>query len=118
MTKVKLISTHGKVAVVEWLDTNGVVRSMVPIDSLVESEYGVFHPNPQMGMPYGVAWESVDIQPVTSSALAQGLRSHGIFTLADLQSNLDTARGVLLGLLNVNVNKLVQFGISAEKHNE
>lgn len=113
VTKVKREKPN---MLIEWRDdAHNLRRNVVPIESLVETSEGTFHPSPQMGIPYGLDWELVEIFPVTSSALATALRNAGLFTLQDIEENPTTARGVILGLAGLTVNKLVQFAVKNSK---
>lgn len=109
MISVKVIRRESGESLVEWQDQDhNRHRNIVPTETLVSTPEGYTHKNPQAGIPYGVDWESVVLQPLTASALATTLRNNGLFTEEDLAVNLNTAKGLLLGLLSVNVNKLVQ----------
>lgn len=116
MTLVKLLRQQKTIVLIEWQDeAHNLYRSVVPTESLVKTDSGFTHENPQMGVPYGIDWGLVDIVPITSTALGVALHNAGIFTLEELQDNLNTAKGILLGLSGVTVNKLVHFAIKSSK---
>lgn len=116
MIPVTKIQKERPNVLIEWQDSqHNKQRTVVPIESLIETDEGTFHPSPQMGVPYGFDWELVAITPVTSSALATALRNAGLFTLKDMGNNPTTARGVILGLAGLTVNKLVQFAVKNSK---
>lgn len=116
MTPVKLLRQQRTIALIEWQDeAHNKYRSVVPTESLLKTDSGLIHENPHMGVPYGIDWGVVEIVPITSTALGVALHNAGIFTLEELQDNLTTAKGILLGLSGLTVNKLVQFAIKSGK---
>ena len=85
--KVKLIAETGRSAIVEWYDGNTrrciVPREVVHGDSVDDADLC-------LGIPYGVAWQSV-----TSEAIANELRRVGVWTGKDLAERPQVAAAAI-----------------------
>jgi hypothetical protein len=83
---VKVLARKGRSLLVEWRDEQGQQRSYVPLDSVVDIEGQTVCELAEMGIPFGVPWETLAhrLPAIDGTALQQELRRLGIWTLDDL----------------------------------
>lgn len=110
--KVRVISRKNSAVLVEWVEPGEegrphYFRSIVPESELTltgvrEAE----HPNPAMGIPYGEPWEELIRVEVSPAQIANEMRRMGIWTLADLRAEPNTARAALQKVLALDVQRI------------
>jgi hypothetical protein len=112
---VRIISRKRNVALVEWVETpDGTAtyqRAVLPATELRAANGNMAtHPEPGMGIPYGVAWEELlsegALPEATAQTIANELRRTGIWTLADLQADPQTARAAFQKAYGMDVQRL------------
>jgi hypothetical protein len=101
---MKTIKTKGKVALVEHEGQ----RRIVPLKEASNPE--AF----EMGMPWGVPWEEVELR-ASPDTLAAELRRRGIWTEQDLRANSGTALAAIQSVYGVDLSSLRKF---AARHQE
>ena len=101
---MRTIKTKGKVALVEHEGQ----RRIVPLGEASNPE--AF----EMGMPWGVPWEEVELK-ASSDTLAAGLRRRGIWTANDLRANPGGALAAIQSAYGVDLTALRRL---AARHQE
>lgn len=112
--KVTIIQPKGAAAVVEWVDREGIHRSIIP-RSEIDSEGSVSDETLQAGVPYGAQWSEVELKPITGEMVEQALYRAGIWTFDDLQKNSAAAIGAIHSAYGAILSSLYQFAKSEVK---
>lgn len=112
--KVRIVSTHNRSALIEWMDPEeGIKRGIIPEELIMNSE--VLEELLFTAIPYGVDWafalEGV-LHEVTPKILAEALYGSGFWTLQDLRQNPNAVIGVILSVCGIDFQTLV---IAAER---
>lgn len=79
-----------KTKIVEWRDGDGPHKVILPIESN----------DVTLGVPYGYPFEFVNMPIITPALVARTLRERGIWTSADVQTNVKAARAAVMALTN------------------
>lgn len=103
----QLITRRGAAALVEWHDALGVHRSTIPAILLPSVGTDLPYDVLMTGIPYGVAWEALDLGPSVPARIAQELRARGIWTRDDLQRNIAQARAAVAAVYAQDVTTLI-----------
>ena len=112
--RVKVISTSGKAALVEWIIEKSVYRGTVPLDKVLS---GVVDRDVlAMAVPYGEPWEEIELE-TSGTVLAQELRRRGIWTAEDLFANGQAAQAAIRAAIGLDVSKLMLFAKRARRGN-
>lgn len=100
--EVVLVELRGQSAVVQ----RDLVRRIVPAAELADGAVPL--ETWEMGVPYGVPWESILTLSATAQQLADELRRNGIWTFADLERNQAAAFGAIQAVYGLDLAKLIQ----------
>lgn len=105
----RVIERKGASELVEWLDADGrYQRAYVPKGTVTSgmADSDIL----DMGIPYGVDWATAlpSLEPPSPQAVANELRRHGIWTLADARNNGALAVSALMRVFNVGLGLLVE----------
>ena len=111
MVNVIAIKAVGNGTLVEWRSVDGLHRAVIPHGEIVSGR--VRGEVLLAGIPYGVAWEDLDIPPVTAAEIAAALRQVGIWTLGDLRAK---PSGAVTALQRVYAVTLAKLREAAEKY--
>jgi hypothetical protein len=112
MVSVRLVEQRGESAVVEYDKAGvGLYRVIVPADAIVEDQAS--ETDLDMGVPYGLPWESIAVLSATGASLANALRVRGIWTLADLERNQPAAFGAIQSVYGVDLAALIHAAETA-----
>ena len=85
LVDVRPVAKAGKSILVEYTVRDATNRVYVPLEVVKEGKAPL--DDLQAGVQYGIAWETLKVNPITSAALAQALRNAGIYTMQDLNQN-------------------------------
>ena len=98
---VKVLRSKGQVSVVEWNDHGRYRRTIVPRNTVLEedSKTSVLESALEMGIPYGVDWESRLKRSfiITGAKVAEQLEVLGIWTKEDYEKNPSRVQSAVLG---------------------
>lgn len=116
MQTVRIIRRQGAAALVEWYTAPEgkpvYHRAVVPADSVIVEGKQVRHPDPDLGIPYGVEWEPLlvgnGVPAATAAVIANELRRMGVWTLADLEADPNGARTAFAVGYGMDVQRLRQ----------
>ena len=90
---VTVIKASDKSSLVEFIKDGNIQRVYIPShmidDGMVEDE------TLEIGIPYGIPWETLLTPSATPASLAKALRSAGIWTLEDVQRKPSEVSGAL-----------------------
>lgn len=107
--RVNLIQQEGDLALIEDISTfRRVAVKRADVETLREG-YGVSQTVFSAGQPVGVAWEFLDLPPVTPDALAYQLRRHGLHTAADVRRAPGQVLAAVRAAYGPTVATLMQF---------
>lgn len=103
---VRILERQNKAALIEWEDTLGLHRAILPADEITASG-DVTIEMLEWGIPFGVPWETLASVTVTPHILARLLRAKGIWTEEDLQRNLPQVRAVFNEAWAIDLKNLI-----------
>jgi len=100
--QVKVIRSKGHVSLVEWNDSGRFRRVIVPRDVVFEGDNKVTYVDEnslEMGIPYGVSWESrlKKTFQISNTQIAEQLEVSGIWTKEDYNNNPSVVHQAVLG---------------------
>ena len=113
--RVKLIRRQGHAQLVEWHEpgddgTPRYFRSVLPWSALTVKGQEAEHDDPHRGIPYGEPWEEylmeAGVPEATAAVIANELRRMGIWTVAELQADPETARSAFQKGYGMDVQRL------------
>lgn len=100
--KIKIIEQRGAAALVEWSDSVGLHRAVVPQPSLSVDKDGAGEPRAacalaelQQGIPFGMAFENLEIGTVGAAEVARELHARGVWTAEDVLKHVAGVRAAL-----------------------
>lgn len=112
--RVKVVENRGPSVLVEYQEKAGekgekvtLKRCVVPFAAVDEDgkvDAGIL----ELGVPYGIPWESVIVLSATPEALAEALRANGIWTYSDIEANPNAVLGAIQAVYGVDLGRLVQ----------
>lgn len=107
---VRVVSTTGKSALVEWLDKKGIHRASLPVELVADKlDLDTLEAAP----PYGVPWADMPIKSITGDELQAALYAAGFWTAEDVNKRAPEIIGILQALQWVHLGRLVEY---AAKH--
>ena len=106
LTPVRVLSTTGKSALVEWTEKDGLHRASLPADKVADK---VDQELLDAAPPFGVPWAEMPIKPFTGRELQAALYAAGLWTDEDVMSRPQAVIGALQGLLWLHLGSLVEF---------
>lgn len=106
MVGVRVLKDAGRTVLVGWSAEGQERRAYLPATAVIAGQADEV--DLSRAIPYGVPWAEVLDVKVTPAAIEAGLREAGIWTLADLQGDLQRAVNVLQRLYRVEVAALVR----------
>lgn len=110
LVPVRVLSTTGKSALVEWVDKGGIHRASLPAEKVAEK---IDQDTLDAAVPYGVPWADMPFKPFTGQQLQAALYAAGVWTDETTNKRPDLVIGALQALLWVHYGSLVEF---AAKH--
>lgn len=115
MIEVRTVRTIGgkKSIVVEYVEKGVLKRATLPIESVNGSK--VDAETLGMGVPYGIDWSKLKLEPVTAEQLAEELHKNGIWTREDVQKNPGAVQGAYQKVIGLSMSKIYQV---ANSHNK
>lgn len=106
MIPVRIINQQGLTALVEWMAGDDYKRAFVPLEAVTE---GVCAEDVlAQGVSYGVAWEDFIKVQATPQRIARELRRYGVWTLADLQQRIATAKAAAWEACSLDLAALIR----------
>jgi hypothetical protein len=103
---VKLVSTTGKSAIVEWLEKDGLHRASLPADKVApKMDQELLDAAPAWGVP----WADMPIRQYTGKELQAAMYAAGMWTPEDVMRRAPEMIGILQALLGVHLGSLVEY---------
>jgi hypothetical protein len=94
LVEIRVIAQEKKSALVEYQDRAGMWRRCsIPAAKIVDGYTS--EDILARGIPYGLQWEDLQVEPITPEKVANTLRAHGIWTAADIQNNSAALRAAI-----------------------
>lgn len=113
--QVTILRQSAQSALVEYTDDTGPHRVTVPASALHDN--GVDEAELALGIEHGAPWEALLRLRVTPETVAAELRRRGIWTLEDLLSKPQEAKGAILALVGNQYAQLVNAARALEDSN-
>ena len=112
---VRVIDRNEHTALVEWLDTEKLVRHYVPNEAVSSGQ--VTYEDLAIATPYGTPWEE-EIQPVslTPEQIAEALRARGIWTFEDMALDRRRAETAVLSIVRNNISQWIRSAKEAMRN--
>ena len=116
--KVRVIQiiNGAKTSLIEWVSGDKVYRGYIPSNKIKDDS--VDEHTLKSATPYGVPWENVKLQEVTSDIIARNLRNAGIWTAEDLRKNQKVALGAVQAAYLITLGSLNQAANQFQKEGE
>lgn len=109
VVRVNILQAEGEQVLIEDVSTfRRVAVKRADVEALREG-YGVTQSVFENGQPVGVAWESLDLPPVSPEGLAYQLRRHGLHTAADVRRAPGQVLAAVRAAYGPTVNGILQF---------
>lgn len=100
-----VINVRGESALVEFRKAGKLKRVIIPA---AEASNQMDPDILEMGIPYGLPWESIVTLSVTSETLAERLREAGLWTVEDINANPRAVYGALQAAYGVDLAAILQ----------
>jgi hypothetical protein len=111
---VSLVGRYGPSVLVEWVIDGRSKRAVIPAQAIAH-DGTADRAELDLGVPYGLPWESLVTPTVTADTVAECLRRAGIWTAADLNAKPQAALGALQAAYMVDLGALLT---AASNHKE
>lgn len=105
-TGVKVIQRKGIVALVEWIDGDGLKRGVIPVNIIAKGR--VDREELKSAIPYGIPWEKLLKVSATPQTVAAELRRVGIWTREDLEARPNQALSAIQAAYGVGLADLLR----------
>lgn len=109
MIPVHVIHVDKGAALVEWADESGKPRRAIIPQEAIEDQ-AVDPDVLDQGIPYGTAWEDLEIPPVTSEDLAAALRNANVWTVEDAKAHPKAVLAALQAVYQIDLDTILTFG--------
>jgi len=110
--EMKIIRQDLQAALVEWYDSDGAHRVIIPAEVANSGEITPY--DLREGQPYGAEWEAL-VKVPSAQEVAKLLRDYNVWAFKDLQNDVKQARAAFAALYARMLKDLLQSAKSAEE---
>ena len=113
---VRVVKSHGKSAVIEWVDDGKVFRKISPVSKIKDGK--IDEQELEKCPDYGVPWAKEIKLSASSEDLENALHNAGIWTPQDALKNSQAIRGALNAAYKTGLSSILKTATKYKKNKE